>query len=85
MISHHSEIRIAKQTLYLFVAQIGHFDMGVIRDLKYKRKVFAGEKALGCVCGECLLIREQLESGRRRLVRPLNRSSVKLFDRLYKM
>ena len=85
------EWKLARATGYegytrtLFVEQIGHFDMGVIRDLKYKRKVLAGEKALGCVCGECLLIREQLESGRIRLVRPLNRSSVKLFDRLYKL
>ena len=67
-------------TRTLFVEQIGHFDTGVFRDLKYRRKALAGERVETCVCGEHLLIREQLGSGRIRLVRPLNRANVKLFE-----
>ena len=73
-------------TRSLYVEQLGNFDLGVLKVGKsHNRKVLAGESVVPCACGKNVQVRERIDTGRIRLVRPKDRASVKLFEKLYSL
>jgi hypothetical protein len=89
----HARWTLGRATCYegfsrtLCVEQLGNYDRGVlgVGGDAHRERVMAGESIVSCLCGEQLLIREAINSGRIRLVRPLDRSNMQLFELLYEL